>query len=406
MQLALPFPDDDERKQTMTEEDQAQHAESVPSGSALEFRRLLEKLPVAAYTCDRDGLITYFNQRAVQLWGREPKVNDPADRFCGSFRLFAPDGSPLNHDQCWMARTLRDNKEYNGLEIVIERPDGSRQTALAHANPFCDESNQLAGVVNVLVDITDRERLQEQLRQAQKMEAVGRLAGGVAHELNNILHVIQGYSSMLLAAVPKEQPMYAALCAIKNEGERAARLTEQLLAFGRRQMLAPVQLDLNELVADVEKVLRQLLGASIYLFTRLHRGALPIEVDPNQLKEALVNLALNARDAMPDGGELTIQTANADPDDQALRTHPEARPIGYVVLTVRDTGVGMDEETQKRCLEPFFTTKAIGKGIGLGLSTVDGIVHQSGGFITLSSAAGKGTAFTIYLPAVAPEPHP
>jgi two-component system, LuxR family, sensor kinase FixL len=195
MQLAMPLPDEDERKQTMLGGNQAQDAELVPSGSELGFRNFLEKLPAAVYICDSKGLITYFNQRGVQLWGREPKLNDPADRFCGSFRLFSPDGSPLKHDQCWMALTLDENKAYDGQEIVVERPDGSRLTALAHANPFHDERNKLAGAVNVLVDVTDRKRLEEEHRRVHKMEAVGRLAGGVAHELNNALHVIQGYST-------------------------------------------------------------------------------------------------------------------------------------------------------------------------------------------------------------------
>jgi signal transduction histidine kinase len=237
-----------------------------------------------------------------------------------------------------------------------------------------------------------------QLRQAQKMEAIGQLAGGIAHDFNNLLTVITSYSGLLLRETPPEDPSHADLAAIRDAGERAATLTRQLLAFSRQQVLQPQVLDLNVVTRDVEKLLRRLLREDIRLETRLAPGLGRVHADPGQIEQVIMNLVVNARDAMPDGGRIVIETANAEVRARDATRHHDAAPGRYVVLAVHDDGVGMDAATQMRMFDPFFTTKGIGKGTGLGLSTVYGIVRQSGGFIECESAPGTGTTFRLHFP--------
>jgi two-component system, cell cycle sensor histidine kinase and response regulator CckA len=252
----------------------------------------------------------------------------------------------------------------------------------------------------LLSDVTHRNQLENHFRQAQKMEAVGQLAGGIAHDFNNLLTAITGYADLLIAEFTERDPRRHDLEEIGAAARRAASLTQQLLAFSRKQMLQPRVLDLNDIVTNAENLLKRLIGEDISLKTILAADLGTVKADPAQVEQVIVNLAVNARDAMPDGGELLIETENSDLATTYTAEHSVVNPGGYVQLTVTDTGVGMDEATKARLFEPFFTTKGPGKGTGLGLSTVYGIVKQSGGFIWVYSEAGKGTAFKIYFPRV------
>ncbi len=243
-------------------------------------------------------------------------------------------------------------------------------------------------------------RLEQQLRQAQKMEAVGRLAGGVAHDFNNLLTVINGYAEMIIARAAVGSPDRADAEEILQAGERAAALSRQLLAFSRKQILAPRVLSLNAVVSGIERMLRRLMGEDIEIVTALDGGLVNVRADPGQIEQVLMNLAVNARDAMPNGGRLLLETANVVLDEEFRRSHPGAATGPHAMLGVSDTGTGMDAETQAHLFEPFFTTKEPGKGSGLGLSTVYGIVKQSGGSIRVYSEPGKGAVFKVYLPRV------
>jgi CheY-like chemotaxis protein len=242
--------------------------------------------------------------------------------------------------------------------------------------------------------------VEEQLRQAQKMEAVGRLAGGIAHDFNNLLTAITGYTDLLLMDLPEGDPARREVQEIRKAGNRAASLTHQLLAFSRRQVLRPRVLDLNQVVMNMEKMLRRLIGEDIELVTSLADNLECVKADPGQIEQVIANLAVNSRDAMPKGGKLLLKTGNLVLGETDPGRHDPVQPGSYVLLEVTDTGSGMDEATMSRLFEPFFTTKEVGKGTGLGLATVYGIVKQSGGYIWAYSDVGLGTTFKVYLPSV------
>jgi nitrogen-specific signal transduction histidine kinase len=263
----------------------------------------------------------------------------------------------------------------------------------------------ILGYQGIIRDITDHKRteremkaLEEQLRQSQKMEAIGRLAGGIAHDFNNILTIIQGYCQLSLYELKGDHPLRENIEGIKKSTDRASGLIRKILAFSRRQVMEMRVVDLNALLMDLDKLLRRIIGEDIELVTFLAEDLGRVKVDPGQIEQVILNLAINAKDAMPNGGKLTIETANAELDEVYARSHASVTPGHHVMLSVSDTGVGMSPEVKERIFEPFYTTKEKGKGTGLGLSTVYGIVKQSGGNIWVYSELGQGTTFKIYLP--------
>jgi two-component system, cell cycle sensor histidine kinase and response regulator CckA len=286
-------------------------------------------------------------------------------------------------------------------EITNRRKDGTPFTWEEAITPIRDKRGRLTHFIAVGEDVSVQRQLQAQLLQAQKMEAIGRLAGGVAHDFNNLLTVMTGYSEQLIDRLEARDPLRRKAEAIRSSTQRAAALTQQLLAFSRRQMQQPRVVDLNEVVNRMNRLLRRLIGEDIELVSELAPDPTCVRADPLHLEQVLMNLAVNARDAMPHGGVLTLATAGVVLEADQLAERPQMPPGEYAMLTVRDTGCGMDAETKKRLFEPFFTTKEQGKGTGLGLSTVYGIIKQNGGYIWVESEPGHGCVFRIYLPLVA-----
>ena len=287
------------------------------------------------------------------------------------------------------------------LEYRMRHKDGGWRTLESRASTIMRDG-EVERLVIVNRDVTQRKSLEEQFRQAQKMEAVGRLSGGVAHDFNNLLGVIIGYGEIVQEGTPVESPLRNCVDEMLKAGHRAAGLTKQLLAFSRQQVMDPRVLDLNSVVKDMEKMLKRLIGEDIQLKTSLDPDLVRIKADQSQIEQVFLNLAVNARDAMPSGGELRLQTSNFHMDQEFVSRYPYPVLVGdYVLLTVSDTGVGMDAATKARVFEPFFTTKEKGKGTGLGLSMVYGVVKQSGGYIEVVSEPGAGACFNIYLPKAA-----
>ncbi|HKO04931.1 MAG TPA: PAS domain S-box protein [Candidatus Acidoferrales bacterium] len=344
----------------------------------------------AVLVWDWEGSLTFWNRAAERLYGfsREEALGKSSQKLLGT-RTEGDRGvilAALERDSRWEGEIEQVTRD--GRRIRLE----SRMTLV--------RASGSAYVLEVNRDISERHLLEEQFRQSQKMEAVGRLAGGIAHDFNNILGVILGYSDVLLARPELHEQLQNKVDEIRKAGLRAASLTRQLLAFSRQQVLEPRVVDPNAIVADLSKMLRRLIGDDIKLITIAAPAVGRVRIDPGQIEQVLMNLAVNSRDAMPQGGVLTIETADVVLDREYVRQHPVAVSGSYVMLAVSDTGAGMDAETQRHIFEPFYTTKGAVKGTGLGLATVYGIVKQSGGYIWVYSEVGKGTTFKIYLPRV------
>jgi len=288
---------------------------------------------------------------------------------------------------------------WNGALKAI-RKDGKEITVFMSTSTVKDDDGQPVVVVAVLNDITLHKQLEAQLRQSQKMEAIGQLAGGVAHDFNNLLTVIEGYIDLLKSKLNGNTSVDSYIKQMKKATERAVSLTRQLLTFSRRQVVQPKIIDVNKTIKELSKMLNRLIGEHIELITNFNHNVWKIKIDPNQFEQVLLNLIVNARDAMPKGGELIIETEQIKLDKNYQRFHPDVKPGDYVLIKVTDTGVGMSEEVQQRIFEPFFTTKGKGKGTGLGLATVYGIIKQNNGHIAVQSELEKGTTFSVYLPAI------
>jgi two-component system, cell cycle sensor histidine kinase and response regulator CckA len=356
--------------------------------SEARLRVLVEQLPAVLWTVDRDLRFTSALGAGLARLGLKPNQlvgKSLLDYFETVDQTFLP------------IAAHRRSVAGEPMTFHVEWKSGSYA---CHVEPLRDADGQVSGAICMSLDITDRKQLEEQLRQAQKMEAVGRLAGGIAHDFNNLLMVIQGYGDLLVERLPSEDPLRRNAEQIQMAAQRASSLTRQLLAFSRKQMLAPKILNVQSVVADMEKILRRLIGEDIQLETSSAPDLGLVKADRSQIEQVILNLAVNARDAMPQGGRLTIETANVELD--ASYSHPPAvlSPGKYVMMAVTDNGCGMDSETQAHVFEPFFTTKEKGKGTGLGLATVYGVVKQSGGYVWVYSEPGRGTSFKIYLPRI------
>ncbi len=354
------------------------------------YRTLVENINETIYAMDTNGYFTYVSPAAERMTHFVAK------------QLIGQHFSRFVHPEDWPAVEENLRLTYSGKSEPIDFRFIDKNQQVLHVSSSAQpvqEDGEPTGLTGVITNISEHKRLEDQLHQAQKMESVGRLAGGIAHDFNNLLTVIKGYCEMLGADEGADPGSRGMVKGIRTATERAAVLTQQLLAFSRRQIVEPLVLDLNNQVANIEKMLGRIIGENITLETRTASSARNIKLDPSQLEQVIMNLTVNAVDAMPQGGKLTIQTANAYLDEDYCRRYSDTRPGHYVMLSISDTGCGMNEKTAESVFEPFFTTKEAGKGTGLGLSTVYGIVKQNGGHIWFQSEVGKGTVFRLYFPA-------
>jgi PAS domain S-box-containing protein len=356
---------------------------------------LLESASQAIISVNRDGRITLANRRTEEMFGyrREELLGSPIEMLLPESKR----GKHKRHREDYFEQPhLRPMGI--GMELAGRRRDGTEFPVEVSLSPI--ESSEGVFGIAFVSDITQRKELEEQLSHAQKMEAVGRLAGGVAHDFNNMLTVISGYNLMIMEELQPDNPLREYAEEIGRAADRAAAVTNQLLAFSRRQLIQPRVMNVNAVLAETEKMLLRLLGEDIELTLSLGSGVGNIRADPNQIVQAVVNLAVNARDAMPRGGKIVLETAEVELDESYARSHAAVLPGQYVMIAITDTGHGMNAETRQHIFEPFFTTKERGKGTGLGLATVYGMVKQSSGDIWVYSEPGKGTTFKLYFPKV------
>ncbi len=370
-------------------------AEKAVRDTERKYRQFLENLQEGVWAVDRNGYTTFANTHLASMLGYS------VEEMLGKHMFTFMDEHGREIYQKEMERREKGRKTRREFEFL--RKNGTKTYAFLEESPLTDDDGNYEGTIAGILDVTEYRALEAQLRQAQKMEAVGRLAGGLAHDFNNILTGITGYTMLLLSEAKEGSGWHRDLCQIQELADRAAILTRQLLAFSRHQPMEAMVLNLNELIRKITRMLHRLIGEDIKLEFRSSVGLENVRADPSQIEQVLMNLAVNARDAMPKGGRLVIQTANVTLDEEYADRHHEIMPGSYVMLSVSDSGCGMDEATRERIFEPFFTTKETGKGTGLGLSTVYGIVKQHGGSIWVYSELGRGSTFKIYFPRV-PDP--
>ena len=360
------------------------------------LQRIFDILPVGLWIVDRTGKLLRGNPEGVRIWGAEPTV---APEDYGVFKArFLPSGKELCPEDWSLVRTIRDGEIVTNEMLEIDAFDGQKRIILNSTAPVLDTEGNVESAIVVNEDITAHQALEHQYREAQKMEAIGQLTGGVAHDFNNLLQVINGNADLALADLDKNHPVHGSITQILQAGQRAAGLVEQLLAFGRRRLMRPQVLDLDNTITDIIKMLRRVIGEHVRMEWTPGIKTGSIYADRGMVEQALVNLCVNARDAMPDGGTLSIQTDSANLDAEFCARHDGTEPGRYAILSVIDTGVGIEHEHLEHIFEPFFTTKELGKGTGLGLATVYGIVKQHQGMIDAHSEPGSGAAFLIYLP--------
>jgi PAS domain S-box-containing protein len=357
------------------------------------YRAIFENVVEGIFQATPDGRFIDVNPAMVRILGYDSVEEVVAMLNEASSQFNAEPAAEVK-------RKLEEEGVIAGFEFEAFRKDGEQIWLCMNARLVRDEKGQALFRVGTIVDITAQKNLEQQLRHSLKMDAIAQFAGGLAHDFNNLLTAINGYAGLALQRANPDDRVKNYLEEIKKAGERAANLTHQLLAFGRRQVLKPVPLNLNDVVSDMTKMLGHLIGEEVELISNCDPGLKRIKADPGQIEQILLNLVVNGREAMPQGGHLTIETTNVEVDEEALSKQLEL-PIGsYVVLMVSDTGSGMSTVTKARIFEPFFTTKNKEKGNGLGLSTVYGIVKQSGGNICVYSEPQSGTTFRVYLPQI------
>jgi PAS domain S-box-containing protein len=382
----------------VTCEDNTQHMrfERTMRESEERYRTLFEGSRDAVYITTREGRYVDFNKAYLDLFGYNKEELTV---------LYAQETYLHPDDRYQFQQEIEKKGFVSDYEVKLQKKDKREMDCLLTASVRRDNDGTILGYQGIIRDITERKRaeqemktLEEQLRQSQKMEAIGRLAGGIAHDFNNMLTIIKGYCQLSLSELKEDHPLRENLDGIHKATDRATDLVRKILAFSRRQTMEMKVLDLNTLLTDLDKLLRRIIGEDIELVTILAEDLGSVKADPGQIEQVILNLAVNAKDAMPNGGKLTIETANAELDETYARSHIVVIPGRYVMFSMSDIGVGMSPEVRERIFEPFFTTKEKDKGTGLGLSTVYGIVKQSGGNIWVYSELGQGTTFKIYLP--------
>jgi PAS domain S-box-containing protein len=360
--------------------------------------RIMETSPVGIVVANQAGKITFANHRAEEVLGLSKDAITGGTCSVLDWRMTDLEGHPLPGQALPLKKVLESGQPVQDFHHAIDRSDSRRTLLSTNATPFFDAAGEINGMVITVEDITERLMLEAQLRQSQKMESVGQLAAGVAHDINNILTVIQGHAGLLLNAVPPGASSTRSIKQISAAAERAASFIRQLLTFSRKQIFRSKILDLNAVLHNLKGMLPRLIGEDITLETHCQPDLPCIQADTGMVEQIVMNLAVNSRDAMPKGGKLTIATSAAEIDAAYLRQYPEAHVGWFVCLTVTDTGCGMEPKVLQRIFEPFFTTKEVGKGTGLGLATVYGVVKQHHGWLEVQSEVGVGTTFKVFLP--------